>query len=160
MKAFEHVDIDINITPEAPLNLDTDTLQTVTETLLEHEQVKIPNIELHIKTCTLDDMQHLNASTRKKDKPTNVLSFTYGQSSHNNTLFLGDIMLCPAVIAEEALAQGKSESQHSTHLLVHGLLHLLGYDHENAEDALKMEQREISILAKLGHPNPYEEYQG
>jgi len=77
-----------------------------------------------------------------------VLSFPYGRGS-------GDIVLCHPVIAREARAQGKSIAAHYAHLVVHGILHLRGYDHEKKRDAERMERREIRILRRLGFADPY-----
>ena len=90
----------------------------------------------------------LNSFFRKKRKATNVLSFPYGGGR-------GDVVLCHPVIAREARAQGKTLTAHYAHLVVHGILHLRGYDHEKKRDALRMERREIGILRRLGFPDPY-----
>jgi probable rRNA maturation factor len=92
--------------------------------------------------------RRLNATYRKKAKATNVLSFPYGHGS-------GDVVLCHPVIAREARAQGKTLAAHYAHLVVHGILHLRGYDHEKKRDALRMERREVRILRRLGFPDPY-----
>jgi probable rRNA maturation factor len=92
--------------------------------------------------------RRLNSTYRKKSKPTNVLSFPYGGGR-------GDIVLCHPVIAREARAQGKSIAAHYAHLVVHGILHLRGYDHEKKRDALRMEAREARLLRRLGFPDPY-----
>ena len=92
--------------------------------------------------------RRLNFLYRKKNKATNVLSFPYGKGS-------GDVVLCHPVIAREARAQGKSIAAHYAHLVVHGILHLRGYDHEKKRDAERMERREIRILRGLGFANPY-----
>jgi probable rRNA maturation factor len=92
--------------------------------------------------------RELNARFRKKQKATNVLSFPYGKGS-------GDVILCHPVIAREARAQGKPLAAHYAHLVVHGILHLRGYDHEKKRDALRMERREVRILRRLGFPDPY-----
>ena len=92
--------------------------------------------------------RRLNSKFRKKQKATNVLSFPYGKGS-------GDIVLCHPVIAREARAQGKSIAAHYAHLVVHGILHLRGYDHEKKRDAARMERREIGILRRLGFADPY-----
>lgn len=96
--------------------------------------------------------RELNAQYRGQDHATNVLSFpgTVPEA-------LGDLVICPAVLRDEARAQGKAERAHWMHLYVHGLLHLVGYDHERDVDARRMERREISILRRLGVANPYQE---
>jgi probable rRNA maturation factor len=92
--------------------------------------------------------RRLNATFRKKNKATNVLSFAYGRGC-------GDVVLCHPVIAREARTQGKTLAAHYAHLVVHGILHLRGYDHEKKRDALRMEQREVRLLRRLGFPDPY-----
>ena len=90
----------------------------------------------------------LNRKFRRRDQPTNVLSFSYGRE--------GDVVLCHPVVAREARAQGKSVAAHYAHLVVHGVLHLRGYDHASKAQAAQMEQREIRLLRRFGFGNPYE----
>ncbi|MBK9521531.1 MAG: rRNA maturation RNase YbeY [Rhodocyclaceae bacterium] len=98
------------------------------------------------------EAQTLNASYRDKDYATNVLSFPYTSGG----LLAGDLVLCKAVVAREALAQRKLLNAHYAHLVVHGLLHLQGFDHErSAKDAKIMEAKEIEILASLEISDPY-----
>lgn len=109
-------------------------------------------------------MRGLNRSYRGKDKPTNVLSFAAldadapGAAAPEPGMpwLLGDVVLASGVIAREAKAQRKSVAHHLTHLAVHGVLHLLGYDHEQDRDAEAMEALEIAALARMGIANPYE----
>ena len=93
----------------------------------------------------------LNSEYRGKDYATNVLSFPY----EAEPLLMGDLVICPAVVAREAAEQGKPSAAHYAHLTVHGMLHLRGWDHENEGDAQAMEDEERKILAALGYPDPY-----
>ena len=92
--------------------------------------------------------RRLNRAFRRRDYATNVLSFPYGGGS-------GDIVLCHPVLAREARAQGKTLAAHYAHLVVHGVLHLRGYDHATKADAARMEREEIRHLRRLGFRNPY-----
>ena len=95
-------------------------------------------------------LKALNAEFRGKDKPTNVLSFPAGAGD-----YLGDVAIAYGVAAREAAAAAKTIHDHAVHLAVHGVLHLLGYDHESAREAQVMEPLEIAILAELGIDDPY-----
>jgi probable rRNA maturation factor len=97
----------------------------------------------------------LNSHYRHKDKPTNVLSFAGAGSAPDGRQYLGELVICAPVVALEARAQGKSLQAHWAHLTVHGVLHLLGFDHERAPEAAKMTSREIQILDRLGISDPY-----
>lgn len=96
------------------------------------------------------EARRFNRQYRGKDYATNVLSFPYGASPLE-----GDVVICAPVVAREAREQGKDVEAHHAHLLVHGLLHLAGHDHERAAEAAKMERLERSILARLGFEDPY-----
>jgi probable rRNA maturation factor len=92
---------------------------------------------------------------RSRKGATNVLSFTADVPSEAGIPLLGDIVICAPVVAEEARAQGKDPQAHWAHLVIHGLLHLLGFDHQTKAETQRMEAREISLLAGLGYPDPY-----
>jgi len=98
------------------------------------------------------EVRDLNARFRDKDQPTNVLSFPAGDNPHGH---LGDVALALGVCAAEAAAQGKPLAHHLQHLVAHGVLHLVGYDHLNDGEAETMEALEREILATLGVPDPY-----
>jgi probable rRNA maturation factor len=95
--------------------------------------------------------RRLNRDFRGRDYATNVLTFAYADTDPLS----GDIVLCAPVVAEEARAQGKTAQAHFAHLVVHGLLHLQGYDHQSARQARIMEARETEIVVRLGYPDPY-----
>jgi len=108
-----------------------------------------------ILVTDIDEMQQLNKRYRDKDKPTNVLSFPMQLPVEVDVFLLGDIALCAPVIKQEASQQSKSEMSHWAHMVVHGMLHLQGYDHIKNDEAEEMEQLEIKILNQLGFANPY-----
>lgn len=109
--------------------------------------------------CIVDreEITTLNSQYRKKNKATNVLSFPYEPLPGVDIPLLGDVVICAEVVNDEARAQGKTAQQHWAHMVVHGALHLLGYDHIDDKDAQQMETMEIRILSQLGFPNPYGE---
>jgi probable rRNA maturation factor len=119
------------------------------------------NISADVALLLTDDtaMRRLNAGFRGKDKPTNVLSFPAPPPPRGapgaESLFLGDVALGYETCAAEALAEDKMLREHLSHLVVHGLLHLMGYDHETEAQAEEMEGRERAILASLGIADPY-----
>jgi probable rRNA maturation factor len=100
--------------------------------------------------------QRFNRQYRHKDYATNVLSFPWEPTPGETTLLLGDLVICAPVVAREAAEQGKRPREHWAHLTIHGVLHLLGHDHETPAEARRMEALEIRILAGLGIRNPYE----
>ncbi|MDB3856434.1 rRNA maturation RNase YbeY [Halieaceae bacterium] len=112
--------------------------------------------EISIRIVDETEMTNLNRLYRGQDKPTNVLSFPADIPGELELPLLGDIVICASVIETEARQQHKNEISHWAHMLVHGTLHLLGYDHIEESQATEMESLEITILRKLGYTNPYE----
>jgi len=121
-------------------------------------------IEVAVRLTSDDEVRQLNLQYRQKDKPTNVLSFpmiqpdlleTVTQNSDDGEVILGDIVLAHGVCAREAEERGISTADHATHLIVHGTLHLLGYDHQGDAEAEAMEDMERAALAELGLHDPY-----
>lgn len=108
-----------------------------------------------LQVVSRDEMQALNKTYRGKDKPTNVLSFPMQLPEELDIKLLGDMALCADVIAMEAVEQGKSKQAHWAHMVVHGMLHLQGFDHIEDDEAEAMESMEINIMQKLGFENPY-----
>ena len=111
--------------------------------------------EIAVRVVGPRESRKLNARYRRRDQPTNVLSFPATALPEVFPSPLGDLVICPQVLQREALEQGKSLRAHWAHLVVHGALHLIGYDHERATDARRMERREIAVLRRLGFNNPY-----
>lgn len=109
--------------------------------------------ELAIRIVGPAESRSLNQRYRGKDKPTNVLSFPAAAAPGEKQI--GDLVICAAVVAREAKEQGKTLRAHWAHMVVHGCLHLLGFDHEHEAEAGKMEGKERKILARLGFSDPY-----
>ncbi len=114
--------------------------------------------ELGVCVVGAAESARLNARYRGRDQPTNVLSFAPAplpRSAPGAAAPLGELVICPRVLRQEARAQDKTLRAHWAHLVVHGALHLAGYDHVRAADARRMERREIAVLRALGFANPY-----
>lgn len=113
--------------------------------------------ELTVRVVGKAEMIQLNSRFRNKQSVTNVLSFPFEPPAGVCLPLLGDVVVCAEVVSEEARQQSKCDEQHWAHIVVHGVLHLLGYDHIEKNDAHCMESLEINVLSKLGFPNPYGE---
>jgi len=113
-------------------------------------------IEIGLTITDAQGSAHLNQKYRDKQGPTNVLSFRYDAIPNTPVNPSGDLVICAELVEQEAKQQHKSEQAHWAHLIIHGTLHLLEYDHQIPEDAQKMETLEIKIMKMLGFPNPYD----
>jgi metalloprotein, YbeY/UPF0054 family len=112
--------------------------------------------EITIRIVDAAESQQLNNTYRHKDKPTNVLSFPFESPIEIEVPLLGDLIICKQVVEAEASAQHKSLTSHWAHMIVHGCLHLLGYDHIVDQEAEEMENIEIDIMQQLGFDDPYQ----
>lgn len=144
-------DIDIQIATEGECPSD-DSFRRWAEAALEGQSSAR---ELTIRVADAVEIQQLNRDYRGKDYATNVLSFCADLPEELDIPLLGDIIICPEVVAREANEQHKPLQAHWAHMVVHGVLHLLGYDHIDDDEAEEMESKEIAILANLGYPDPY-----
>lgn len=133
---------------DAPV--DPDLIRYAGAALVDH-----PEAEVTLRLVDDEESRTLNRTWRGRDRPTNVLSFPAGAPAEIAGGFIGDLVLCVPVIAAEAEAQGKPLHGHWAHMIIHGILHLLGFDHTCDSEAAEMEAREIELLARLGHPDPY-----
>jgi probable rRNA maturation factor len=111
--------------------------------------------ELTVRIVDRDESQQLNHQYRDKNRPTNVLSFPFQNPPGITLPLLGDLVICKNVVEIEALEQHKTLTEHWTHMLVHGTLHLLGYDHIDSQEAVEMESLETKLLSELGFTDPY-----
>ncbi len=114
-----------------------------------------PQAEVTIRIVDTEESQQLNLEYRHKDKPTNVLSFPFEAPPGMEMDLLGDLIICRQVVEVEAKEQGKTLLAHWAHMVVHGCLHLLGYDHIEDEEADEMEALETEIMHSIGFEDPY-----
>ena len=114
-------------------------------------------MDLSLRVVGSSEGRALNRRYRGCDYPTNVLSFAAPRAARLRDRQLGDLVICAPVVAREARQQGKSLRAHWAHLVIHGTLHLLGYDHQRMRDAQRMERREVRLMRVLGYENPYGE---
>ena len=134
-------------------NVDEDSLSKVCQDFLNENALE--DSELLIRLVSPVEIQVLNIEYRDKNQVTNVLSFQSDIPDEVEESILGDVVICVDVVREEALFGNKKFGDHLTHMAVHGILHLIGHDHEDIKSANKMESIEINFLGKLGISNPY-----
>ena len=115
----------------------------------------LSKINITIRFVNEQESQDLNLRYRGKNAPTNVLSFNYGEESDPENQLMGDLVICVPVLLKEAFEQHKLFEFHLAHLILHGSLHLQGYNHENDQEIIEMESKEKVLLAHLGFPDPY-----
>ncbi|MFQ1008540.1 rRNA maturation RNase YbeY [Gilliamella apicola] len=146
--------LDLQIATDDNQNLPTE------EQIMQWLNVILPqfmdNAEITIRIVDEQESQQLNNTYRHKNKPTNVLSFPFESPIEIEVPLLGDLIICKQVVEAEAKEQDKSLTSHWAHMIVHGCLHLLGYDHILDEEAEEMENIEIDIMQQLGFNNPYQ----
>ncbi|MDP5191087.1 rRNA maturation RNase YbeY [Rheinheimera baltica] len=146
------------ITLDLQLACTIDNIPAETQFQLWLEAAILPfqaEAEVTIRIVDNSESQQLNLGYRGKDKPTNVLSFPFQCPPGIELPLLGDLVICAPVVMQEATEQGKSLNAHWAHMVIHGCLHLLGFDHINDDDAEQMEAEEVTILQHLGITNPY-----
>jgi probable rRNA maturation factor len=146
------IDVDVQYATDGPDLPDKSQLKHWVETALEDLQ---ENAVLTIRIVDEDEATQLNEQWRKSQGPTNVLSFVYEGEPEIAPNLLGDIVVCAPVVAREAKEQNKNIDAHWAHMVIHGVLHLNGFDHIKPEDADCMESLEIKILEELNYNNPY-----
>ena len=144
------ISLDEGIDIEKPLN---NKLTKIVSTILEQE--KMSDCVINLRLLNDKEMKKLNMQFRQKDKTTNVLSFPNDDISVKQTKNIGDIAISIEYVKAEAKKEGKTFDDHIIHMLAHGVYHILGYDHENNENAVIMENKEIQTLKKINISNPY-----
>ena len=144
------ISLDEGIDIEKPLN---NKLNKIVSTILDQE--KMSDCVINLRLLNDKEMKKLNMQFRQKDKTTNVLSFPNDDISVKQTKNIGDIAISVEYVKAEAKKEGKTFDDHIIHMLAHGVYHILGYDHENNENAMIMENKEIQTLKKINISNPY-----
>jgi len=146
------ITLDVQLACDAENLPSTEQLQLWVNTALNSYQ---KNFELTIRIVEVKESQALNLQYREKDKSTNVLSFPFEVPEGIELDLLGDLVICADVVKKEAEIQFKKLSHHWAHMVIHGCLHLLGYDHIDDDDATEMEALETKLLAELNISDPY-----
>jgi len=154
-KRMMAVNVDVQYATEAPNLPDKNSLTQWVSMVLKQEKREKEALTLTIRIVDENEASQLNERWRQRKAPTNVLSFPFECPPNIAIPLLGDIVICAPLIAREAIVQDKSLQAHWAHIVIHGTLHLLGYDHKAEQPAQLMEKIEISLLHELGYSNPY-----
>lgn len=151
---MRHLELEIQAASDIQdLPSEADFIAWVRAALVESEGP----VELVIRIVDEAESRQLNRDFRGQDRPTNVLSFPSDLPVELNSPLLGDLVICAPVVIREAHQQGKTELAHWAHMVVHGVLHLQGYDHQTDDEAERMEGLERTLLQQLHFPDPYHE---
>ncbi len=146
--------VTLDVQYEVEAGPDEDDIRRWVEAVLAAEK-NTAKVELTVRIVGVDEITDLNTRYRHKTGPTNILSFPFDAPPGVELNLLGDLVIAAPVVVNEARQQHKTETAHWAHMVVHGTLHLLGYDHQAQAEAEDMEAREIRILHGLGYSNPY-----
>jgi len=146
--------VTVDVQHEVDAGPDEDDIRRWIEAVLAAE-ARTDDLELTVRIVGEAEMAELNSRYRHKTGPTNILSFPFEAPPGVELNLLGDLVIAAPVVQREAREQGKTETSHWAHMIVHGTLHLLGYDHLEPAEAEEMEAKEIHILQELGYSNPY-----
>lgn len=146
-----HVEIQ-NTLPESDYIPATDSIRQWADAAWDRRNDRA---EMVVRITDESEITNLNQQYRGKEGATNVLSFPMGEEDEEGITYLGDVVICAPVVKNEASAQAKSVESHWAHMVIHGTLHLLGYDHQALEEAEVMESLEIKMMQHLGFDNPY-----
>jgi probable rRNA maturation factor len=151
--------VDVQLACDDPDIPDTEKIrECVVSAIAAAASAAMDRSEVSVRVVDVEEMQTLNREYRDKDEPTNVLSFPAGEITglpDDEGGVLGDVVICAAIVRDEAVEQNKALTDHWRHMLVHGTLHLLGYDHMTDAEATEMEGLEVRILTSLGVADPY-----
>ncbi len=147
------IHVELQNASTTPSSLPSEQLLTLWATAATRRE----NAEMVIRVVDKGESAELNSQYRGKTGATNVLSFPFIAPPGVETDILGDLLICAPIVENEAQEQGKNPLAHWAHMVVHGVLHLQGYDHIDENEAVIMESEEIAIMNGLGFPNPYEE---
>jgi probable rRNA maturation factor len=149
------VDLQIATSSDESIPAQADIEHWVQTAIAAGSSVAREEAELTVRIVDNDESQQLNHQYRNKNKPTNVLSFPFQNPPGITLPLLGDLVVCKNVVESEALEQNKTLTEHWAHMLIHGTLHLLGYDHIDPQEAVEMESLETKLLIELGFADPY-----